>query len=69
MTNSRINAIATLIASSDIDFCELIELLHPLMPFPDYCALALQLDICPMHITDLDSCADDELTECAHLRN
>jgi hypothetical protein len=28
----------------------------------------LAFDCCPIHRTDLDSCADDELPECAHLR-
>lgn len=27
----------------------------------------LSYDICPIHRTDIDSCADDELTECAYL--
>jgi hypothetical protein len=28
----------------------------------------INLDICPMHLTDTDSCADDDLTDCAALR-
>lgn len=30
--------------------------------------ILLSFDCCPIHRTDLDSCADDELTECARFR-
>jgi hypothetical protein len=65
----------------DLDTFEMIALLKPFMPGPAFEALATTFDMCPIHLTDLDTCSDDDvlneppcvvdtppLTACRHLR-
>lgn len=75
--------IAHLIAASDdTDMLDMLAALKPITPGPVFEMIALMLDMCPIHMTDLDSCADDDaldldtpaargpipLTACRHLR-
>lgn len=69
-------------ADSDVDTYELISSLSRMIPAPMFTHIALSFDMCPIHLTDLDSCADDDaldetesivintppLSACRHLR-
>lgn len=47
-------------ADSDVDLYELISSMHRLVPAPMFAHIALAFDMCPIHLTDLDTCADDD---------
>ena len=77
MTNNRndINArrIAALHALADAmldnpDALAAIEPLRDLLTTIDFDALCFSIDICPIHLTDTDTCADDDLDICRDLR-
>lgn len=75
-----IDNITTLADLPDFDAYELIALVKPFMPTDAFVQLATAFDMCPIHLTDLDSCRDDDaldtpetddmipLTACRHLR-
>ena len=46
----------------------MIEPLRSLMTPIDFDALCFSIDICPIHLTDTDTCADDDLDDCRDLR-
>jgi hypothetical protein len=66
----------------NVDILDMLALLKPFMPGPAFEELSLTFDMCPIHLTDLDSCADDDslkldgpmfgkdipLAACRHLR-
>lgn len=51
--------------SDDIDHCELVEALDPVMSRADHLLLCQSLDLCPLHFCDAAICADDEIDICA----
>lgn len=67
---------------SDVDVYALIATLQPIVPGPVFEMIALAHDMCPIHLTDLDTCRDDDtlnvtnsivldtppLSACRHLR-
>jgi hypothetical protein len=55
-----ISYIGKLEEDHDVNNFELIGYLKPFMPGPDFEALALSIEMCPIHLTDLDGCADDD---------
>ncbi len=61
------NLAATLINHTDDPFETIIEL-RPALTDHAFKILCLAADLCPIHESDLDSCADDDLPECADLR-
>jgi hypothetical protein len=68
---AALETLITIIASdddADLNFDLIIAIADLLPPFlaADLC---LAFDICPIHHTDLDSCADDDLDACADLRD
>jgi hypothetical protein len=69
MTNnhSPIAALATAMLDNP-DCLDMIELLRPIMTPTDFYALCAMTDICPIHLTDLDTCADDDLDDCRDFR-
>jgi len=73
MTTTPIDSLATqLIAALDADDFDLLDTLtalRPLLTDDDFAELATQCDICPLHICDIAICADDDILECAELRN
>lgn len=63
------NELTELILFNEIDPIDAIDALHALCPdTPEFTAFAQSFEICPMHRCDEQICADDEITECAHLR-
>lgn len=61
-----VEALSIMIAEADeLDAYALIALLKPHMNGPAFEALALSHDMCPIHLSDLDSCADDDNDELA----
>lgn len=69
MTTNTNEALRPLIESIDAvnenrgDAYEIIATLKPFVAGPVFEALALTFDMCPIHLTDLDSCADDDVLE------
>jgi hypothetical protein len=58
---SPVAQLANLIAEADdVDMTDFLDALKPVMAPALYADLALQLDICPIHHQDLDSCGDDD---------
>ena len=55
------NLAAILINAEEIDSFELIIELRPALTPRAFATLCLAADLCPIHETDLDSCADDDL--------
>lgn len=66
----RIDALRTLADAmlESPDMLAAIESFRDLLTPIDFDALCFSIDICPMHLTDTDTCADDELTDCRDLR-
>lgn len=64
------DALLTLLANFafESDPYDTMLALRPMLTDPAFYDFCRTLDACPIHMTDLDSCADDDLTECAHLR-
>lgn len=68
MMNERIQPLIDVITNvtdvvehdGELDIPDLIFALKALIPGPDFEALALSFDMCPIHNQDLDSCADDD---------
>jgi hypothetical protein len=58
VTQPVIELLAT--ADDGLDSYELIAALKPMIAWPFFEALALAVDMCPIHLTDLDSCTDDD---------
>lgn len=50
------------------DMLDAITPLQQLLTPIDFDALCFSIDICPIHLTDTDTCADDELDDCRDLR-
>jgi hypothetical protein len=73
MTNnekpSAMPALAEALIAHDVDIPEAITALRIDLTPAAFTELALLLDCCPIHMTDLDSCADDDLDDCKHLRS
>lgn len=81
--DANVTALAMFISNlpDDVDSYELISYMKPFMPTAAFEALATSFDMCPIHLSDLDSCADDDndeladaapfeipFTACRHLR-
>ena len=72
MTNEPITTLATAILAIDDDTIDMLDALHALRALLDdhhFTMLALACDICPMHICDIDICADDDIDDCRHFRD
>lgn len=71
INNEPITTLATALLAIDddnIDALDALDALRPLLDTHHFNALCAMLDICPMHICDIDICADDDIDECAHFR-
>lgn len=51
-------------SDDDLDAVDVAVRLAQHLPADTARDFLLGLDLCPIHHTDLDTCADDELTEC-----
>ncbi|MCA1806253.1 MAG: hypothetical protein LC687_00010 [Actinobacteria bacterium] len=62
--------IALAFADDDpIDLIELLETAQSILTPAAFIDLCLRFDACPIHICDLDTCADDDADECRRYRN
>lgn len=59
-TNESLSPLIAALSADELDSIEIIFSLKPLMTGPAFEELALAFDMCPIHLQDLDSCADDD---------
>ena len=50
--------------SPNLDHIDLAHALLPIMTPTDHADLCLALDLCPLHIRDIEICADDQIESC-----
>lgn len=72
MTNDAITILARqLLDMTPTDECDhitMIESLQPLLAPAIFDAICDATEICPMHLCDMQICADDDDPDCAHLQ-
>jgi len=67
--DAAIDALADHLMIAHDDFPTTISMIAPLLNDYDRIALCARADLCPMHLCDIDICADDMILACADYRS
>jgi hypothetical protein len=53
---------------ADLDHLALMRAIQPILTASDFTDLCFATDLCPMHLIDIEICADDANPDCAAIR-
>ena len=65
--NDLARAASLMINADDLDHIELAQLIFPYLTDQARSDLSYAIDLCPIHLIDIDICLDDQDPECAIL--
>jgi hypothetical protein len=64
-----LDLIADTLLDQPEDMMENVEAFRTILTFDGFVRLCLRMDVCPVHLTDTDTCADDNRADCAIYRH